>query len=99
MELKAKYIGGIVEAQGKVLVAEAQSGSWLTRSWRPIVMLSFTSILIYTFWLGPMFGWRVVDVPADLWDMLKIGLGGYIGGRSVEKLAEILPRAIKGRKK
>ena len=99
MELKSKYIGGIVDAQSKVLVAEAQSASWLTRSWRPIVMLSFAGILVYTFFAGPMLGLRVVDIPEDMWTMLQVGLGGYVGGRSVEKLAEILPRALKKRKK
>ncbi len=99
MELKKQFIGGIVDAQSKVLVAEAQSGSWLTRSWRPIVMLSFAGILVYTFWVGPMFDLRVVDLPKDMWTMLQVGLGGYVGGRSVEKLASILPEKLKKGKK
>jgi hypothetical protein len=99
LALKSQFIGGIVEAQSKVLVAEAQSKSWLTASWRPLVMLSFASILIYSFFVGPMFKLPTVPVPDDLWTLMKIGIGGYVGGRSVEKLAEILPRSLKRGKK
>jgi hypothetical protein len=99
MTLKSQFIGGIVEAQSKVLIAEAQSKSWLTASWRPLVMLSFASILIYSFFIGPMLELKTVPVPGDLWTLMKIGIGGYVGGRSVEKLAEILPRALKRGKK
>ena len=95
--LKKEFITQIVEAQAKVITAEAQSKSWLTQSWRPMVMLSFASILVYSFFVGPMFELKVVPVPPDLWGLMKIGIGGYIGGRSVEKLASMLPTK-KGRK-
>ncbi len=31
------------------------------------------------------------DIPAPLWDLLAISVGGYIGGRSVEKIVSNLP--------
>ena len=89
--LKKEFITQIVDAQAKVLAAEAQSKSWLTQSWRPIIMLAFGSILVYSFFVGPMFDLKVVPVPDDLWQLMKLGIGGYIGGRSVEKLASMLP--------
>ena len=98
MALKSQFIGGIVEAQSRVLVAEAQSKSWLTASWRPIVMLSFAGILVYSFFIGPMAELKTVPIPADLWTLMKLGIGGYVGGRSVEKLAEILPNKLRGKK-
>jgi len=27
----------------------------------------------------------VLDIPSDMWGLLKIGLGGYVVGRSAEK--------------
>lgn len=95
MELKKQFIGGLVDAQTKVLVAEAQSGSWLTRSWRPIVMLAFTSVVLYNGFIGPLFDLKVVPLEENLWSLLHIGIGGYVGGRTVEKLAAMLPKKRK----
>ena len=94
--LKKDFITQIVDAQAKVITAEAGSKSWLTQSWRPMVMLSFAAILIYSFFIGPMFALTVVPIPPEMWTLLHVGIGGYIGGRSVEKLAAMLPK--KGRK-
>lgn len=91
-EIRREFIGQWVAAQSRAVVAEAQSSSWLASSWRPIVMLCFASILMYSFFVGPMFELKVVPVPEDLWGLMKIGIGGYIGGRSVEKLAALLPK-------
>jgi hypothetical protein len=37
-----------------------------------------------------------MQIPADMWDLLKIGIGGYTIGRSAEK---IIPAAIDAFKK
>lgn len=92
IELKKQFITQIVDAQAKVIAAEAASGSWLTQSWRPIVMLSFAGILVYNFFLGPMFALKIVDLPQDLWTLLQVGIGGYVGGRTVEKLVPMLAK-------
>lgn len=96
--LKKEFMGQVIDAQSKVLVAEAQASSWLTSSWRPLVMLAFASILVYSFFFGPMFDLKVVPIPDDLWDLMKLGIGGYIGGRSVEKLVPMLGKIKKGKK-
>ena len=33
----------------------------------------------------PLFGTPAADIPPDMWDLLKLGVGGYVLGRSVEK--------------
>lgn len=81
----------VIDDQRDVIVAEAQGRSWLQRNWRPILMLSFTLIIINNYILSPylqaMFGWQVkLDLPPEMWDLLKIGIGGYIVGRSGEKI-------------
>lgn len=65
-----------VEQQSSVVSRETE-GNWLQRSWRPVVMLAFAAVV-----LAGMF----VDLPgledaSRLWDLLEIGLGGYIVGR------------------
>ena len=80
--------------RASVIVAEAQSDSWIARNWRPITMLSFVFIIDYDFILSPIFGLKSLPIPPDLWALLKIGMGGYVIGRSVEKTAPAVARAI-----
>ena len=69
----------MIEARAGVIRAEA-AGNWLQRSWRPLVMLIFAVIvLIGTFTSLPM----LADT-SRFWDLLEIGLGGYVVGRSGE---------------
>jgi|SRR5207247_4798289 len=73
------------EAQQAVIVAEAQSSSWVARNWRPLLMLTFTFAFAWNYILAPLFGLQVLDLPPDAWTLMKIGVGGYIVGRSAEK--------------
>lgn len=75
----------LAEAQRDVIVAEAKSESWLARNWRPILMLVFTFIVFNNFVLSPILSIPKTDIPENMWELLKIGVGGYISGRSVEK--------------
>lgn len=73
-----------------VVVAEAKSEHWVTSAWRPLTMLSFTAIVVNNYILAPyidlFFGTSVLlEVPDQLWNLLQIGLGGYVVGRSAEK--------------
>jgi len=81
-----------MEAQAKVLRAE-MSGSWLQRSWRPIVMLSFTALLIIR-WTGLSTHHIDLELEQSLMQLLRIGIGGYIAGRSVEKIADRVTQNI-----
>jgi hypothetical protein len=73
------------EMQSRVVIAEAQSQSALARNWRPLTMLSFVVVIMYNYIAGPAFGAATLPVPADLWTVIKLGLTGYIVGRSAEK--------------
>jgi hypothetical protein len=79
-----------LEAQAAVVTAEARGESWLQRNWRPLTMMVFVAIVFNNYLLAPylqaMFGWSVsLATPPDLWALIKIGLGGYVVGRSAEK--------------
>ena len=77
---------GFAREQSKVLQVE-MSGNTLQRSWRPILMLTFGAVVIYSFVIGPMFGLpTVVPIPERFWNLLSIGIGGYVFGRSAEKI-------------
>ena len=79
-----------IQRASDVIIAEAKGGSFLQRNWRPILMLSFTAIIINNYILAPyldaIFGTGIqLDIPPNMWTLLKIGVGGYIVGRSAEK--------------
>jgi hypothetical protein len=74
------------EAQSALLVAEATGESWLQRNWRPVLMVVFAFLLICT-WFG-LFSQRIgPDLQLELLNLVKLGMGGYILGRSAEKIA------------
>jgi len=73
--------------QTDIIIAEA-SGNWLQRSWRPILMLSFGFIVIYVKFIGPLFGLPIPELENEFWNLLQIGIGGYVVGRSAEKIAD-----------
>lgn len=82
-----------LSAQKDVLVAEITSSSFLSANWRPILMLSFTAVIINNYIISPylqaLFGFSVMmDIPPNMWDLLTIGIGGYIVGRSGEKMVK-----------
>jgi len=75
-----------------VVVAEAKSGHWITSAWRPIVMLMFAVMIANNYIIAPyldaILGTSVMfDMPDQAWSLLSIGLGGYVLGRSGEKIA------------
>ena len=71
--------------QTEIIVAEAK-GNWLQRSWRPILMLSFGFIVIYVKFVGPLFDLRIPVLEDEFWTLLQIGIGGYVVGRTGEKM-------------
>ena len=82
------------------IVAEAQSDSWLAANWRPLTMLSFVFIIFNNWVLYPYFkafGLPVIylEVPVNVWDIIEVGLGGYVIGRSGEKIASSVAEALK----
>lgn len=73
-----------LEAQAKILVAELSGESWLQRNWRPITMLMFVAF-IGSHWLGLAAPGLTEAERLAVFEIVKIGLGGYVMGRSAEK--------------
>ncbi|MBL4747331.1 MAG: hypothetical protein JKY17_00610 [Magnetovibrio sp.] len=74
-----------LESAAKIIIAEAQGDSWLQRNWRPLLMVMFGIIIANNYLIAPIFNTPPADIPPDMWDLLKLGVGGYVVGRSVEK--------------
>jgi hypothetical protein len=93
--LTQMYITGDLQKMATaagVITAEAASTNRFTSSWRPMLMYVFMAIIANNYILAPylhaMFHVGVtLDIPPDMWDLLKLGVGGYVVGRSVEKAA------------
>jgi hypothetical protein len=85
----------IITAQSSIVKAEAESEHWLAACWRPILMLTFGALIV-----ARWFGWAAPDLSEaeylKLWSIVELGLGGYVIGRSAEKIvpqvAEILKK-------
>ena len=75
----------LVQARAATVVEEAK-GNWLQRSWRPLVMLVFAVIIL----IGTFTTLPILADTSRFWDLLEIGLGGYVVGRSGEKIAGTL---------
>ena len=72
MELEDRF----VEEQAAVLREEAK-GNWLQRSWRPVLMLAFAAIIL----VGAFVELPILADSSRFWDLLEIGIGGYIIGK------------------
>ena len=73
--------------QTEIIVTEAK-GNWLQRSWRPILMLAFGFIVIYVKFIAPLFDLKIPELENEFWNLLQLGIGGYVIGRSAEKISK-----------
>lgn len=89
--LLAEHEKEMARSRSAAVVEEAR-GNWLQRSWRPLVMLTFASVIL----IGTFTSLPIPDETSRFWDLLEIGLGGYVVGRSGEKMAEAIFK-IKGK--
>ena len=80
------YEAKLTEAKAEIIKSETV-GSWLQRSWRPLIMLAFGLIVIYEYFISSIFNLPKSDLPEAFWQLLNIGIGGYVVGRSAEKIA------------
>lgn len=87
----------ILEAQRDLISAE-MTGSAMQRNWRPALMWVIIAIIANNYLLAPFlnhfvlyFGAEgkllpILELPDKLFNLMSIGLGGYVVGRSAEKI-------------
>ena len=89
----------IEQAAASVILAEAKSEHKITAIWRPVLMMTITTIVAGNFLLAPLTELAVmlftgdqiplsIPLPDELWNLLMIGVGGYVVGRSGEKMVK-----------
>jgi len=92
------YETTLVKQQASIIRSETK-GTGLKAIWRPITMLVFVYIIAHNYVIAPIFGMfiamPILDIPPDMWTLLKIGLGGYVVGRSAEKIIPATMEAMK----
>lgn len=77
----------LIEKKAAIIIAEATQGSWLTRSWRPIMMLMFGFCILWEV-VGQAHLLPAIVLPERMWDIMELGLGGYVIGRSAEQVVK-----------
>jgi hypothetical protein len=86
----------LIKAQAGIIMAEANGQSWLQRNWRPLLMLIFMIIIANNYIIHPYVSLFTggehsvaLDIPENMWALLKIGVGGYVVGRSGETITKL----------
>lgn len=86
-----EYEKEVLQAKASVIRSEANGHSWLQRNWRPITMLTFLVLVV-----ADTMGLTHFRLSEEAWTLLQIGLGGYVVGRSAEKIAPVIRDMTKG---
>ena len=89
-EMKNNLMNQLIKSKGEIIKAEAESEHFLTSTWRPITALVFVTIIANNYIIAPymeaFMGTKIIlKIPPQMWDLLKIMIGGYVVGRSAEK--------------
>jgi hypothetical protein len=85
-----EYEMGQLKARAEIITAEAKSEHWVTATWRPITMLTFLALVVLD-----QFGLLAFRLAEEAWTLLQLGLGGYVVGRSLEKVVPGVVDALK----
>jgi len=76
-----------------IIASENSSGYWLSSVWRPLTMMVFLGMMV-SYWFGyvppGLMAEKMPPMIAELFSIIKIGLGGYIGARTFEKIVSQL---------
>lgn len=92
LEAGLEYEAEQFQARAAIVKAEAESEHWLTSTWRPITMLTFVALVVMD--QTGVLAFRLAD---EAWTLLQLGLGGYVVGRSAEKIAPSIIGALKAK--
>ena len=83
-----------LKAKAEIITAEAKSEHWITATWRPITMLAFVAAIL-AYWFGLTPDTLPPDAINEMFLLVQIGLGGYVVGRSAEKIVPGMVEAFK----
>ena len=87
LDSSLQYEKEMMTSRAEIINSEAKSEHWITATWRPITMLTFLALAV-----GDSLGWLPNPLRDEAWMLLQIGLGGYVVGRSAEKVIKEVRR-------
>jgi hypothetical protein len=90
LDSSLQYEKEMMTSRAEIINSEAKSEHWITATWRPITMLTFLALAV-----GDSLGWLPNPLRDEAWMLLQIGLGGYVVGRSAEKVIKEVRRDTK----
>lgn len=94
MVLLMEHQKELENAASQIVRTEAASPHWLAANWRPLTMLTFVSLIV-----ARWFGFAAPELHeseyAKLWSIVELGLGGYVIGRSVEKVTPVVMEGLR----
>jgi len=93
------YESKLLESKSTIVQNETKGESWLQRNWRPMLMCICMFIVFNNYVLVPYFGIPVTVLDEHIWNMMNLGIGGYVAGRSLEKITENLGPVLANVKK
>jgi hypothetical protein len=93
------YEGKLLENRSQIVQSETKGESWLQRNWRPMLMLMCMFIVFNNYVLVPYFKIPSVVLDGHIWDLIQMGVTGYVAGRSLEKISENLGGGLFNTKK
>ena len=79
------YETEMIKGQQAIVSSEAKSEHFIVAAWRPITMLTFLILAV-----GDSLGLLATPLRDEAWALLQLGLGGYVVGRSGEKIAKVM---------
>lgn len=82
-----EYEVKLLDLRHSIVQSEIKDGNILTKSWRPALMVIF-AFLIVAKWLGFSAEGISPELELELFRIVKLGLTGYIAGRSGEKIVK-----------
>jgi hypothetical protein len=84
------YESRLLETKSKIIESETKGESWLQRNWRPMLMCICMFIIFTNYVLVPFFQITPAILDDHIWNLMELGIGGYVAGRSLEKISENL---------
>lgn len=81
LDSSLQYEKEMMTSRAEIINSEAKSEHWITATWRPITMLTFLALAV-----GDSLGLLQTPLRDEAWTLLQLGLGGYVVGRSAEKV-------------
>ncbi|MDH4228940.1 MAG: hypothetical protein OEW11_04225 [Nitrospirota bacterium] len=87
LEMQSILFARLLESERLRAALPPATSGWMRHSWRPVSMLTFLILVVCD-----TFGWLPTRLSDSAWTLLQISMGGYVVGRSVEKVAPELLR-------